>query len=89
MTIDIQVDQSPSSHPFVPDKAFLASFKTQYSESLTKASERFAMAMVFRRGKRAARGDVSYARALVQNALSDTILGDVSFVRPASRRVRS
>jgi len=79
MTTDFQVDPAAPRPSFAPDKAFIAAFRSQYSTQLVKESERFAAAMVFRRGKRSARGDLAYARALVQSALSDTILGDVTW----------
>lgn len=79
MTTDFQVDPAAPRPAFAPDKAFIAAFRAQYSTSLVKETERFAMAMVFRRGKKSARGDLAYARALVQSALSDTILGDVTW----------
>lgn len=78
MTAVIEHTKEDPKPAFVADDAFLAAFHAQYSTTLIKKAERFATTIAFRVGNLRA-GDPSYLRAVTQSAISDTVIGDVSW----------
>jgi hypothetical protein len=75
MTMPIE---NPKRPQFTPDEAWIDAFATQNTSALREAARRYAARRLHRVGKSVSTDELDI-RALVQDALTDTLFGEVAW----------
>lgn len=76
MTLPIEKEERP---PFTPNEAWIEAFTAQNTGEMREAAKRYAARRMRRIGESGAHVDEYDIRALVQDALTDTLFGEITW----------